>query len=177
MRAAAQARSALTSRSDGAAMRRFATALVVALSIPPAFAVDDPGKSGALYDEGVALDARYFDAFNQCDVATLEKLTDAQIQFYHDKDGLAVGRDPFLKAVKANVCGKFTRVVDKASIEVWPIPNYGMMMVGVHRFHHADGSRDGIGKFMTLWAKRDGEWKMTQTFSYAHAEAPVGSSN
>jgi hypothetical protein len=154
-------------------MRTFALALAAALSIPSAFAADVPGKSGALYDEGVALDARYFDAFNHCDIATLEKLTDPQIQFFHDKNGLDVGRAPFLKAVKENVCGKFTREVDKASIEVWPIPNYGMMMVGVHRFHHPDGSRDGIGKFMTLWAKRDGAWQMTQTFSYAHAEAPV----
>ena len=154
-------------------MRRFLIGLCLALSTSSGLAADVPGKSGALYDEGAALDARYFDAFNRCDVATLENLTDAQIQFFHDKDGLAVGREPFLKAVKENVCGKFTRVLDKASLEVWPIPNYGMMMVGVHRFHHADGSPDGIGRFMTLWARRDGAWKMTQTFSYAHAQAPL----
>ncbi len=153
-------------------MRHFVIGLGLALSSCVALAADVPGRSGPLYTEGAALDARYFDAFNHCDVATLEKLTDPEIRFFHDKDGLAVGRAPFLKAVKENVCGKFTRVLDKDSLEVWPIPNYGMMMVGVHRFHHPDGSPDGIGKFMTLWAKRDGEWQMTQTFSYAHALAP-----
>ena len=146
--------------------------LMSSVHAPPA---DLRGKSGALYTEGAALDARYFDAFNHCDLATLEQLTDAQIQFFHDKDGLAVGRDPFLKAVKENVCGKFTRLLEKDSLEVWPIPKYGMMMAGVHRFHHADGSPDGVGKFMTLWAEHDGAWKMTQTISYAHALAPIDS--
>ncbi len=137
-----------------------------------ALAADIPGKSGALYTEGAALDARYFNAFNSCDLVTLEQLTDPQIQFFHDKDGLAVGRDPFLKSVKENVCGKFTRVLEQGSLEVWPIPKYGMMILGIHRFHHPDGSPDGIGKFMTLWAEHDGAWRMTQTFSYAHALAP-----
>lgn len=154
-------------------MRHAAFVFCLALSALPALAADAPGKSGALYAEGAALDARYFDAFNRCDVATLERLTDPRIEFYHDKDGLSVGRDPFLKSVKENVCGKFTRILEKDSLEVWPIPNYGMMMVGVHRFHHPDGSPDGIGKFMTLWAQHEGRWTMTQTFSYAHGQAPA----
>lgn len=137
-----------------------------------AFAAEPDGKSGPLYDTIVVQDTALFDAFNTCKLDTLAAYVSADLQFFHDQGGLDVGRDIFIKSVKENVCGKFTRVLEPGSVEVWPVPNYGAMEVGVHRFKHPDGSPDGIGKFMILWKQEGGRWVMTQTFSYAHIAAP-----
>src|SRR5512140_788515 len=83
------------------------------------------GKSGALYDTIIAQDAALFAAFNTCDVTTLADLVSDDLQFFHDHDGLSVGRDTFVQSVKTNVCGHFTRSLEPVSAEVWPVPGYG----------------------------------------------------
>jgi hypothetical protein len=132
----------------------------------------EPGKSGELYDTILAQDTALFDAFNTCKIEQLSTYVADDLQFFHDKGGLDVGRAKFLENVQKNVCGKFTRALEPGTFEVWPIPGYGAIATGVHRFHHPDNSADGIGKFLILWKNVDGHWIMTEAFSYAHAEAP-----
>ena len=38
------------------------------------------------------LDSQLFDAYNSCDLATLSDMVDDNLEFYHDKTGLARGR-------------------------------------------------------------------------------------
>ena len=148
-------------------------ALVLALvAAPLATLATDAGKSGPLYDTILAQDEKLFTAFNTCDKDTLGVMVAGDLQFFHDQDGLSIGRDAFMRSVTANVCGKFTRSLEPGSAEVWPIPAYGAIEIGVHRFHHADHSPDGLGKFMILWKQADGQWVMAQSFSYSHTEAP-----
>ena len=40
------------------------------------------------------------------------------LEFYHDQTGLAVGRQPFVDAIKANICGKVHRELVAGTIEV-----------------------------------------------------------
>ncbi len=63
------------------------------------------------------------------------------LEFYHDKSGLMVGKQPFLVAIKNNICGKVTRELVKGSLEVYPLKGYGAVEIGVHRFHHP-GTQD-----------------------------------
>ena len=151
---------------------RMTLALVLACAPLVAVAAEPDGKSGPLYDTIVAQDTALFDAFNTCKLDTLASYVSPDLQFYHDKGGLDVGRETFIKSVKENVCGKFTRALEPGTAEVWPVPNYGAIEIGVHRFKHPDGSPDGIGKFMILWKQEGERWVMTQTFSYGHMEAP-----
>jgi hypothetical protein len=146
--------------------------LALVMTATAASAAEPDGKSGPLYDTIIAQDTELFTAFNTCDLATLHDVVSADLQFFHDQGGLDVGRDTFINSVKNNVCGKFTRALEPGSVEVWPVPRYGAIETGVHRFKHPDGSPDGIGKFMILWKQEGGRWVMTQTFSYAHMQAP-----
>jgi len=152
-------------------LAKIALAVMTVAGPLSAFAADD-GKSGALYDTIIAQDTALFTAFNTCDVNTLADMVSDNLQFFHDHDGVSVGRDTFVQSVKKNVCGHFTRSLQAGSVEVWPVPGYGAIEIGVHRFHHADQTPDGIGKFMILWKQTGNRWVMTQTFSYGHAEAP-----
>src|SRR5207248_6851184 len=56
-----------------------------------------------------ALDKGLFDAYNTCNLEKLGTLVTDDLEFYHDKTGLAVGKQVFLDALKKNICGKVTR--------------------------------------------------------------------
>jgi hypothetical protein len=155
-------------------MPMFAKMLVALITVAaPLTAVPaGDGKSGALYDTVIAQDTALFAAFNTCDLNSLAAMVSDDLHFFHDHDGLSVGRDTFVQSVKNNVCGHFTRSLEAESAEVWPVPGYGAIEKGVHRFRHADHTPDGIGTFMIVWKQTGSRWVMTQSFSYGHTEAP-----
>jgi Domain of unknown function (DUF4440) len=120
------------------------------------------------------LDKELFDAYNSCDIDKLGSLVVDDLEFYHDKTGLAVGRQVFLDAIKNNICGKVTRKLVAGSLEVFPLNGYGAVEIGVHRFYHS-GTQDhgvvGEAKFITLWQYKDGAWKVSRVISYDHEAA------
>ena len=95
------------------------------------------------------------------------------LEFYHDQTGLAVGKAPFIAAIKQNICGKVQRTLVPGSLEVHPLKGYGAVEIGVHRFHHPENSEDGVGeaRFVTLWQNKDGVWRVTRVISYDHHPA------
>jgi ketosteroid isomerase-like protein len=119
-----------------------------------------------------ALDTQLFDAYNNCDLDKLSSLVVDDLEFYHDKTGLAVGKQPFLVAIKNNICGKVRRELVKGSLEVYPLKGYGAVEIGTHRFYHP-GTQDhdvvGEAKFVQLWQYKDGAWKVSRVISYDHA--------
>src|SRR5947209_19427022 len=56
-----------------------------------------------------SLDTKLFDAYNHCDLTTLGAMVSDDLEFYHDQTGLSVGKEPFLAAIKQNICGKVQR--------------------------------------------------------------------
>jgi hypothetical protein len=118
-----------------------------------------------------ALDKELFDAYNTCNLDKLGKLVADDLEFYHDKTGLAVGKQTFLDAIKNNICGKVTRQLVVGTLEAHPLHGYGAMEIGVHRFYHP-GAQDhdvvGEAKFITLWQYKDGAWKVSRVISYDH---------
>jgi len=120
-----------------------------------------------------ALDKQIFDAYNTCDIPKLGSLVADDLEFYHDKTGLAVGKQPFLDAIRQNICGKVTRELVPGSLEVYPIHGYGAVEIGLHRFHHPGQEPDVVGeaRFVHLWQYKDGSWKVSRVISYDHAPA------
>jgi hypothetical protein len=118
-----------------------------------------------------SLDSQFFDAYNHCDLATISSMVVEDLEFYHDKGGLALGRQSLVDGVKNNICGKVTRELVPGTLEVYPIANYGAVEIGVHRFHHpGDKNAQDVGeaKFITLWQNKDGIWKITRAISFDH---------
>lgn len=118
-----------------------------------------------------ALAKQLFDAYNTCDIDKLGSLVADDLEFYHDKTGLAVGKQPFLVAIKNNICGKVTRELVPGTLEVYPIHGYGAVEIGLHRFHHPGDADVGEAKFVQLWQYKDGAWKVTRVISYDHKAA------
>jgi ketosteroid isomerase-like protein len=115
-----------------------------------------------------SLDTQLFDAYNHCDLSKLAAMVSDDLEFYHDKTGLSVGKAPFIAAIKQNICGKVERTIVPGSMEVYPLKGYGAVQIGVHRFHHQGEEALGEAKFVTLWQNKDGVWKVTRVISYDH---------
>jgi hypothetical protein len=117
-----------------------------------------------------SLDAKLFDAYNNCDLTTLGAMVSDDLEFYHDQTGLSVGKATFLAAIKQNVCGKVQRELLPQTLEVYPLKGYGAVEIGIHRFHHPGHPENGVGdaKFITLWQNKYGAWTVTRVISYDH---------
>ncbi|MGC2403599.1 MAG: hypothetical protein WA510_27660, partial [Acidobacteriaceae bacterium] len=53
-------------------------------------------EQSKLFETMQALDTQLFDAANHCDLEKLSAMVDENLEFYHDRAGLMVGRQPFL---------------------------------------------------------------------------------
>jgi hypothetical protein len=116
-----------------------------------------------------ALDGVLFDSYNRCDLAKFDTFFADDVEFYHDQGGVTLGRLKLTESVKENICGKVRRELVAGTLEVYPMRGYGAVEIGVHRFYHPKETEPvGEAKFIHLWQKKEGEWKITRVISYDH---------
>ena len=136
-------------------------------------------SASALYKEIAAMDGAVFGAFNGCDIENYKSFFADDTEFYHDKEGLQIGTQKQGESL-AKLCSsgwKARRELLPGSLEVYPIPNYGAIGLGTHRFYETkkeEGAKEklvGIAKFMVLWQRSGGQWKAARVISYDHRPA------
>ena len=104
----------------------------------------------------------------------LGELVDENLEFYHDKGGLSVGKASFIASIKNNICHKVRRELVASSLQVYPLENYGAIELGEHTFCNmaetplCKDETDGIGKFFMLWQKQGEQYRLTRVVSYDH---------
>ncbi|HKI12624.1 MAG TPA: nuclear transport factor 2 family protein [Candidatus Acidoferrum sp.] len=129
-------------------------------------------NSQAELDKAITtLDAALFDAYNQCDLERFASFIADDVEFYHDKAGVTLGKMNLTEAIKKNICGKVTRELVPGTLQVFPMKGYGAVEMGVHRFHHpGHEGTEGVGEaeFIHLWQYKDGAWKITRVISFDH---------
>ncbi|TSD64178.1 nuclear transport factor 2 family protein [Inquilinus sp. KBS0705] len=113
------------------------------------------------------MDSVYFNAYNTCDMATQAAIYADSLEFYHDRGGLSTSKKDLLEALKKNICGKVTRLLVKGSVEVYPIPGYGAVQIGLHQFinHVESETPSKPDKFIVIWRLRDTKWQITRVVS------------
>ncbi len=124
-----------------------------------------------LYKEIEKMDSVVFGAFNSRDTTQFKKMFTDDLEFYHDKGGLTGYQHTieFMRSTaKAN--NGLRRDLVKGSLEVYPIPGYGAMEIGSHTFCHLENGKQDCGtfKFVHVWQKKNGEWKIARVVSYDH---------
>jgi len=133
----------------------------------------DEIKSQPELDKAItALDAKLFEAYNHCDLATFRSLVADDVEFYHDQGGLTLGGDKLTDSIKNNICtGDTQRVLVPGTLKIYYMKGYGAIEMGVHRFLHPKTETvngTGEGSFVHLWRYKDGAWKVTRVLSYDH---------
>ena len=137
-------------------------------------ALDDIKSQAELETTITTLDAALFNAYNQCDLEKFASFIAEDVEFYHDKGGVTLGREALTDAIKKNICGKVTRALVPGTLQVYPMKGYGAVEIGVHRFHHpGHDDTEGVGEaqFIHLWQYKNGAWKITRVISYDHHES------
>jgi len=118
------------------------------------------------------MDSVLFNAFNNRDVAKLKTLFREDLEFYHDKDGLT-GYSHTIESF-IGLAGKkendLKRELIAGSLEVYPLKDFGAMQIGMHRFCHTENGKSDCGsfKFVHIWKKINGDWKISRVVSYGH---------
>lgn len=130
---------------------------------PEPFVPDDK----ALYDTIVKMDSIYFSGYNLSNLIILDKMTSDSLEFYHDRTGPSFSKADYLKAIQQNIFGKVSRLLEKNSIEVYPIGKWGAVEIGYHRFqNHLEGDHiSRPGKFVIIWQNTTDGWKLKRVVS------------
>ena len=125
-------------------------------------------KTSELYKTILDLDKELFDAYNTC-TDNLEKHASFyadEIEFFHDGSGLSTSKTEIIEAIKKNICGKVTRDLVADSVEIHEIPNYGVVVIGYHKFNNLiEKSTSDPSKFIVFWKQIDTKWKVTKVVS------------
>lgn len=127
--------------------------------------------SQQLYNEIARMDSIMFVAFNTQDMVTFQSLFTKDLEWFQDNGGLLNYKtvfENFANTFKKPY--KLTRELVFGSLEIHPIKDYGAIEVGVHRFRHIENGKEEIGtfKFLMIWQKKNGQWKISKVISYDH---------
>lgn len=125
----------------------------------------------ALYEEIAAMDSIIFAAFNSQDMKIFQSLFTKDLEWFQDNGGLIPYRtvfENFSNTFKKPF--KLTRQLVPGTLEVHPIKDYGAIEIGVHQFRHIENGKEEIGtfKFLMIWQKKKGQWKISRVVSYDH---------
>ena len=149
------------------AVSLLAVVFFAACASTPKPKVADP----ALYQEIAQLDTALFNAFNAHDLDKVASYFDERLEFFHDTGGLLTLQDS-MGGMKSNFDKNngLRRDLVAGSMEVYPIRGYGAIQTGAHRFCHVENGKNDCGtfKFLHVWQKQPGGWKITRAVSYDH---------
>ena len=124
-----------------------------------------------LYKEIERADSILFQAFNRQDMATFKAMFTKDLEWFQDNGGLIPYKtvfENFGNTFKNE--NKLSRVLEKGSLEVHPIKDYGAIQIGSHQFRHFENGKEEVGtfKFLMIWNKKDGQWKISRVVSFDH---------
>jgi ketosteroid isomerase-like protein len=136
---------------------------------------------GATEQEQVlASDARFWAAYNACDMAAIDALVTDDIEFYHDQTGLTASRSAVVSSLRNGPCGnpkmKLRRELVAGSLKFHALAGGYALLSGQQRFNASeDGGPERVSaqaEFTHVWKLVDGTWRMHRVLSYAHGPAP-----
>lgn len=150
------------------------------ISLPLLAAFATSGASENEDGQVRAADARFWQAYNACDMRKMGEMLTPDVEFYHDKTGLTVSRDALIESLRKGPCANpgmhLRREAVDASLEFHPLKGGYAILSGSHRFYVREAGKpehlDGEAKFTSVWKFADGQWRMHRVLSYDHGPVP-----
>jgi ketosteroid isomerase-like protein len=126
-----------------------------------------------IYNEIFKVDSAFFQAFNNCDTITYRSYLTDDLEFFHDLGGMHLL--PTEMQSMREMCAMnnhIRRALIKGTLEVYKLGNFGAVEIGIHRIYHTNPGQtehiSGEYKFVHVWEKKDGAWKLKRIISYGH---------
>lgn len=132
-----------------------------------------PLTSTALTATIATLDSALFSAFNAHDAAALGTWFTPDLEFYHDKGGLADYDSTmagFGRMFGQPTTADMRRELVSGTLEVYPLGDFGALEVCMHRFCHTENGKEECGTFKNImvWREDSTGWKVSRVISYDH---------
>lgn len=130
-------------------------------------------------------DSLFWQAFNSCDLKNMDKYFTADLEFYHDKGGLDLGKAATIEKSRKNLCSnpnfRLRRDEVPGSTQVFPLTKndtiYGAVFSGDHVFYVSENNSpfkiSGQAKFTHIWLFQNNTWKMARVISYNHGPVKI----
>lgn len=127
-------------------------------------------------------DSLFWHGYNTCDIKLQSQLISDDIEFYHDKGGVTLGKAAMIASIKNNLCSSTFRLrrepID-GTVQIHLLRSvdsiYGALITGEHIFYLKEENKnehlDGRALFANLWLLRNGKWLMSRVLSYDHGPA------
>jgi len=95
------------------------------------------------------------------------------VEFYNDGGGVsdyATTMKNFKEMFLRNKNTGLRRELLPETLEVYPVPGFGAIEIGTHRFFHTENGKQEVGtmRFIQTWQLKDNEWKVTRVISIGH---------
>ena len=119
------------------------------------------------------LDSALFSAFNAHDAELLATFFTSDLEFYHDKGGLA-GFDStmagFTRLFTQPATADMRREIVPGTLEVHPLGDFGLLQICQHRFCHTENGSEECGTFKNImvWRKEGTSYKVSRVISFDH---------
>jgi len=140
-------------------------------------------------DEGVTKtilekDSLFWTGYNTCNYDQLGEYIADDVEFYHDKGGITLGKEALVDSIRKNLCSNpnfhTRREAAAGTVKVYLLKKsniiYGAIVSGEHYFFNSYNNkpekREGFARFMNMWILKDNGWKMSRIISYDHGPAP-----
>jgi hypothetical protein len=171
-------------------MVRFAARILLASALAAGSAAAQTGAPAIptgpeLTPAIAAADADLFALFFLgCDPNRLTTMVTTDLEFYHDKAGVVASSGAAFVADYAKNCEarkapdawRSRRELVPESLRVDPVPGYGAIEHGEHRFYERKGDGPeklvGAALFTMLWRLEGGSWKLARVMSFGHRALP-----
>jgi hypothetical protein len=133
--------------------------------------------------EIAAVDAEYFRLlWKDCEAPEkLRALISPDQEFFHDQHGLTIGPAADLSFVArrcdnlARTGASTRRVVVPGTFRVDPVPGFGAVATGEHRFYRTDPGKPernlGSARFSVVWKRTGASWQSYRVLSLDHRNA------
>lgn len=143
-------------------------AVALLMSLASASSAQDPARSGLLHDELARMDSELFEAaFVTCSAEKFRALFTDDAEFYHDRTGASFG--DAVRTLKS--CPRddgVTRTLVPGSLEVYPMQGYGAIQIGRHIFARKGEPGSEAARFVHLWKREGGAWRLARVLSFDH---------
>ncbi|QYS90192.1 nuclear transport factor 2 family protein [Flavobacterium davisii] len=126
------------------------------------------------------LDTEFWKAYNSCNTKDIEIYIYDDIEFYHDKGGITLGKENLVNSIQNNLCSnknykirrELIKRTEQFSILYREGKPYGLIYSGEHIFLLTINKNkeypDGKAKFIHLWLLENELWRMKRIYSYNH---------
>ena len=150
-------------------LRALRAALAVLAWLPASVSAQNPVST--LTAEILRQDSLAFSAFNRHDLDGALAFFAEDLEFLHDRDG-ALGHAELKEGLRSLFAQEngLPRELVPGSSEVHPVPGFGAIQIGRHRFCHDENGREDCGtfRFTHVWRQVDRRWEIARVLSYAH---------